>query len=324
MTEEHSIAERSGDDPIIWVEKYRPKTVDECILPERIKKTFKSYIRKKDFPNLLLTGTAGTGKTTIARALCNELNYDYIIINASDERNIDTVRTRIKDFASTSSLEGNKKAIILDEADGLNKESAQPALRAAIEEFTNTRFILTCNYKNKLIEPLRSRTSVVEFSVNSEEASKLKIEFLKRIFEILDLENVTYDQAAVGAVIKAHFPDNRRILNQLQGYCAGDGGEIDSGIIATLDSSNANNLVKMIKDQDFGACKQWVEDNADVEYGILYRAIYDEVYKEAKANSVMMLTELAADYNYKAAFVADIKLNTLAFISGIMSNIEFE
>ena len=310
-------------DKIIWVEKYRPQTVDECILPKAIKSKFKSYAKSGDFPDLLLTGGAGTGKTTIARALCNELGYDVDVINASDERNIDVIRGRITKFASQTSLSGNKKAIILDEADGLNASSAQLALRAAMEKFSNVKFILTCNYKNKLIEPIHSRTTTISFNIKKQDRTETAVEMLKRVFEILEKENIEYDKKVVGAVIKKYYPDNRRILNELQGYAKGC-GKIDNGMLGIMDKADTKELISACKDKNVPDIRQWVVNNIDTDPETLFREIYETFYKEVTPESVPQLIILIGNYLYNAAFVADQEINMMAFLMNVLGDVEFK
>lgn len=309
-------------DDLLWVEKYRPKTVNECILPDRIKQIFLNFVSSGNLPNLLLSGGPGIGKTTIARALCNDMGYEYILINASDERNIDTVRGVIRQFSSTMSLEGKPKAIILDEADGLNPNSAQPALRAAIEEFSHMRFILTCNTKNKLIPAIHSRTSTVEFNLQADEKESMKLKFLMRVFDILKKENIKFDQKVVGQIIKKFYPDNRRILNDLQKYSAG--GEIDSGILVNTKASDLDALVKAMKEKSMSACRQWVANNVDTDPVVLFREIYDKMLEEVNVSSIPGMVLVIADYQYKSAFVADQEINTMALVMSLLGSVEFK
>lgn len=308
-------------EELVWTEKYRPKTVDECILPARLKKPFKAFVKNRSFPNLLLSGSAGTGKTTIAKALCNELDYDYILINASDERNIDVVRGRIKSFASQTSFEGKSKAIILDESDGLNPSSAQPALRAAMEEFHTVKFILTCNYKNKIIQPIQSRASLVSFNIKAEERLDCAAQLLKRVFEILQEENIQFDKAAVGALVKKFYPDNRRILNELQAYS--QTGSIDSGIVAATSRLNTDDLVTNFKSKNFAGLRKWVVDNIDTDPEFMFADIYEGLYHAITPECVPQLIITLADYQYKSAFAANQEINMMGLMAEILRDVEF-
>ena len=262
------------NEQILWVEKYRPSKVEDCILPESIKNTFQEYVNKKEIPNLLLSGGAGVGKTTVAKALCEEVGCDYIVINGSDENGVDTIRIKIKNYASSVSLMGGRKVIILDEADYLNANSTQPALRGAMEEFAhNCTFIMTCNYKNRLIEPLHSRCSVVDFKISKKDMAKLATLFFKRVKEILGKENVEFDDAVVAEVIQKYFPDWRRVLNELQRYSAT--GAIDSGMLANLQDVSINLLVKMLKEKNFTEIRKWVKNNLDTDVNTLFTEFYD-------------------------------------------------
>lgn len=303
----------------LWVEKYRPKTISECVLPSRLKDVFQSFVDQKEIPNMLLCGTAGTGKTTVARALCNELECDYIIINGSDESGIDVLRTKIRDFASTVSFGGKTKVVILDEADYLNPNSTQPALRAFIEEFSkNCRFIFTCNFKNRIIEPLHSRTTVVEFKLKNTEKPKMASAFMSRIAEILDQENVTYSEQVLAELLMKYFPDYRRTLNELQRYSKS--GAIDEGILSNIAEVNMKGLVDCLKDKDFKKMRQWVSNNVDTDPQGLYRKIYDTLLD--KVVQVPHLVLLIADYQYKSAFVADQEINLTACLVDIMANVD--
>lgn len=301
----------------VWVEKYRPQKVADCILPEKIKNMFLSFLENKSFPNLLLSGTAGTGKTTVAKALCHELDYDYILINGSDQRNIDTVRFTIADFASTRSLSGSKKCILIDEMDSMT-DLAQKALRATMEQFPDVVFIFTCNYRNKIIAPLQSRTSVIEFNIEKSDKINLQMQFIKRVFDILNTEKIEFDKAAVTQVVKLYFPDNRRILNELQKYAAI--GKIDEGILTIRKTSNVEDLVKALKEKDLGECRKWVVNNIDTDVSILFRSIYDSLYTAVEAESVPELVILIGEYQYKSMFVADQEINFVALFCEILTS----
>mgnify|MGYP000595256403 FL=1 len=306
---------------LLWTEKYRPKTIEECILPERLKKPFQEYVNQKQIPNLLLAGGAGVGKTTVAKALCNEVGCDYIVINGSDESGIDTFRTKIKNYASSMSLTGGRKVIIIDEADYLNPNSTQPALRNAIEEFaSNCSFIFTCNYKNRIIEPLHSRCAVIEFSLKNGEKAKMASAFFKRIQSVLQSESVDYDDKVIAELIKKHFPDFRRIINELQRYS--QFGKIDTGVLAQIGDISISEIVKFIRDKDFGSIRKWVATN-DVDSNTLYRKLYESMYDVMKPQSIPQAVLILADYQYKAAFVADQEINTVACLTEIMVNCEF-
>lgn len=305
----------------LWVEKYRPKHIKDCILPESVKKQFQQFISKKEIPNLLLSGTAGTGKTTLARALCEELGCDYIIINGSDEgRQIDTLRTKIKQFASAVSFEGKTKVVILDEADYLNRDSVQPALRAFIENFSeNCRFIFTCNYSNRIIKPLHSRTTVIDFKIAPKDRPKMASKFLERMQYILTNENVDYSEKVLAELLMKYFPDYRRVLNELQRYSVS--GIIDEGILSNFQEINAKNLIESLRDKDWKKMRQWVVNNVDTDPQMIFRQIYDILLPEVKGIPHLVL--LIADYQYKAAFVADQEINLTACLTEIMANVEF-
>lgn len=306
---------------LLWTEKYRPKTIEDCILPERLKLPFQEYVNQRNIPNLLLAGGAGVGKTTVAKALCNEVGCDYIVINGSDESGIDTFRTKIKNYASSMSLTGGRKVIIIDEADYLNPNSTQPALRNAIEEFaSNCSFIFTCNYKNRIIEPLHSRCAVIEFSLKNGEKAKMASAFFKRIQSVLQSESVEYDDKVIAELIKKHFPDFRRIINELQRYS--QFGKIDTGVLAQIGDVSIAEIVKFIRDKDFGSIRKWVATN-DVDSNTLYRKLYDSMYDLMKPQSIPQAVLILADYQYKAAFVADQEINTVACLTEIMVNCEF-
>jgi DNA polymerase III delta prime subunit len=307
---------------LLWVEKYRPKTIEDCILPDAIKSTFQEYVNRKEIPNLLLSGSAGVGKTTIAKALCNEVGCDYIVINGSDESGIDVLRTKIKNYASSVSLAGGRKVVIIDEADYLNPNSTQPALRGAIEEFSsNCSFIFTCNFKNRIIDPIHSRCSVVDFKINGSKA-KMAAQFFKRVEWILEQENVTYSKDVVAAVITKHFPDNRRVLNELQRYSVS--GTIDSGILSNVADIQLDTLITALKSKDFGSTRKWVTANLDNDPVKIYRKLYDTLYEVLKPQSVPQLVLILAKYQYQAAFVADHEINMVACLTEIMVDCEFK
>jgi len=307
----------------LWVEKYRPKTIAETILPPSLKKTFQQIVEKGEFPNMLFTGTAGLGKTTVAKALCNELGLDYIIINGSEEGNIDTLRGKIKQFASSVSLSGGFKVVILDEADYLNPQSTQPALRGFIEEFANNcRFILTCNFKNRIIEPLHSRCGVYEFNTTKNSLANLSMQFYKRLKEILDKEGVIHEQKATADLIMKHAPDWRRILNEVQRlHISGTG--INSST-STNASNNFDTLATAIKEKNFKAMRRWVVDHMDVDTNAIFRGLYDNMNEYVEPQSIPQLVLILADYQYKDAFVADHELNIVACMTEIMAQVQFK
>jgi DNA polymerase III delta prime subunit len=307
----------------LWVEKYRPQTIEECILPQSLKKTFQQIVDTGDMHNMLLTGSAGLGKTTVARALCNELNLDYLIVNASEEGNIDTLRSKIKQFASSVSLSGGVKVVILDEADYLNAQSTQPALRGFIEEFSaNCRFILTCNFKNRIIEPLHSRCSVIEFNTTKKQLSELCALFMKRMQTILETEAVDYNNKILAELIMRYAPDWRRVINECQRYSSS--GQITSDILIGLSDQNIAALVKNLKDKDFKSMRAWVNNNTDIDSSVIFRRIYDTLYDYASPHSIPAIILVLADYQYKAAFVADKELNTVACLTEIMASSEWK
>ena len=309
-------------DHLLWTEKYRPKTIEECILPERLKTPFQEYVNQKNIPNLLLSGGAGVGKTTVAKAMCNEIGCDYIVINGSDESGIDVFRTKIKNYASSMSLSGGRKVIIIDEADYLNPNSTQPALRNAIEEFAgNCSFIFTCNFKNRIIEPLHSRCAVIDFGLKNGEKAKMAGSFFKRIQSVLQSENVDYDDAVIAELVKKHFPDFRRIINEMQRYS--QFGKIDSGILVQMGDVEISNIVKYIKDKDFGAIRKWVA-TTEIDAATLYRKLYDGLYDVLKPQSIPQAVIIIADYQYKQAFVADPEINTVACLTELMVSVEFK
>jgi DNA polymerase III delta prime subunit len=312
-------------DEFLWVEKYRPRTIEECILPDNIKKTFLDFLDKGEVPNLLLAGPAGCGKTTVAKALCNELGVDYYVINGSDEgRFLDTVRNNAKNFASTVSLASTAKhkVIIIDEADNTTND-VQLLLRAFIEEFSgNCRFIFTCNYKNKIVEPLHSRCAVVEFGIKGKERQGIAASFFKRIKTILDTEGVEYDNKVLVELINKHFPDWRRVLNEIQRYSSG--GAIDAGILATFSDVKVNNLIQNLKQKNFPEVRKWVVDNLDNDSGVLMRRIYDALYTSLANASIPAAVLIIAKYQYQIAFVADQEINLLACLTEIMVECEFK
>jgi DNA polymerase III delta prime subunit len=312
-------------DEFLWVEKYRPKTIEECILPSNIKKTFQDFLDKGEIPNMLLAGPAGCGKTTVAKALCNELGVDVYVINGSDEgRFLDTVRNTAKNFASTVSLQatGKHKVIIIDEADNTTND-VQLLLRAFTEEFSgNCRFIFTCNFKNKIIEPLHSRCAVVEFSIGGKQKPVIAAQFFKRIQTILDQESVKYESKVLVELINKHFPDWRRVLNECQRYSAG--GQIDTGILAHFSDVKVNDLVKKLKDKDFPEVRKWIVNNLDNDTNVLLRRIYDVLHDSLVPNSIPAAVLILAKYQYQMAFVADQEINMLACLTEIMVECEFK
>jgi len=309
----------------IWVEKYRPTTIDECILPKGIKKTFQDFVERGEIPNMLLSGPPGIGKTTVAKALCHQLGADYYVINGSDEgRFLDTVRTNAKNFASTVSLtsESKHKVIIIDEADNTTSD-VQLLLRASIEEFSkNCRFIFTCNYKNKIIDPLHSRCSVVDFSVNKKDKPTIAAQFFSRLTQILEQEKIDADKKVVAELINKHFPDWRRVLNECQRYSVS--GKIDSGILVTFSDVSVDELTKNLKQKNFSAVRKWTVDNLDNDPAVLLRRIYDALYSTLNNSSIPAAVLIIAKYQYQIAFVADQEINLLACLTEIMVECEFK
>jgi len=309
------------EQEFLWVEKFRPRTLEDCILPADQKKIFREMLAKGEIQNMLLCGGAGMGKTTIARALCEELQTDYIIINGSEESGIDVLRTKIKQFASTVSFSGKPKVVILDEADYLNPNSTQPALRAFMEEFSsNCRFIFTCNFKNRIIPPLHSRTAVVEFKLPKAEKPKIAAAFFKRVIEILAIEKIEADGKVVAKVIEKHFPDYRRILNELQRYSSS--GKIDEGLLVNMGEINMQDLISALKDKDWKKMRSWVVNNIDNDPQTLFRKFYDNL--SDSVIQVPQLILLLADYQYKSAFCADQEINLVACLTEIMAGVEFK
>ena len=311
-------------EDFLWVEKYRPKKVEDCILSDDLIDTFREFLLEGDMPNLLLSGTAGTGKTTVARALAEELGYTTLVINGSLDRNIDTLRNDISTFASTVSFDGGKKCVILDEADYLNPQSFQPALRGFIEHFSkNVRFILTCNFKDKIIEPIHSRTTYIDFRIDKKDLPPLMGEFMNRIISILENEGVkTESKPALAELIKRHFPDMRRTLNELQRYSAGR--VIDKGILARVGEANIGSLMMMLKDKNFTGMRQWVVDHIDTDPITIYRQIYDQMHKFLQPQSIPQVVLMIADYQYKQAFVQDAEINLVAFLTEVMVEAEWK
>ena len=310
-------------ETFLWVEKYRPKTVDDCILPSELKKSFSEFVKDKHIPNLILSGSAGTGKTTIAKAMVEEIGSTWMLINGSEESGIDVLRTKIKNFASTVSLEGGRKYIILDEADYLNPQSTQPALRGFMEEFhKNCGFILTCNYKNRLIEPLQSRCSNIDFTIRNGERVKLAESFFKRVQDILGQEQIKFEPKAIAELINKYFPDWRRCLNELQRYSTS--GQIDAGILVNLSSENIKELVSFMKAKEFTNVRKWIVNNLDNDPSRIFRTIYNSLYDNLDHSTIQHAVVIIADYQYKSAFVADQEINMLACMTELMSQVKFK
>ena len=304
----------------LWVEKYRPQTINDCILPDPLKKVFNEIVSTGEVHNMLLSGTAGLGKTTVAKALCQELDLDSMVINASEESGIDVLRSKIKQFASTVSLNGGRyKVVILDEADYLNAQSTQPALRGFIEEFSsNCRFILTCNFKNRIIEPLHSRCSVIEFNTNKKVLASLAMKFMIRLRSILQKENVQYNDKTLAELIMRYAPDWRRVINECQRYSSS--GEITNDILVGMSDKSIIELVTHLKNRNFKSMRTWVASNSDIDSSVIFRRIYDSVYEHADPSSIPGIILMLADYQYKAAFVADREINIVACLTEIMAS----
>jgi len=307
----------------LWVEKYRPKKVEDTILPDDLKRTFQQFVNNKEIPNLILAGGPGVGKTTIARAMLEEIGCSYIVINGSMNGNIDTLRNEIKNFASTVSFTGGRKYVILDEADYLNPQSTQPALRNFMEEFSaNCGFILTCNFLNRIITPLHSRCSVVQFKINKADRPKLATQFYGRVMNILKTENVEFEAKVLPELIMKFFPDWRRVLNELQRYSAT--GKIDSGILANAKDVSFKSLASSLKEKDFTTMRKWVVENLDNDPATFFRSVFDSMNEYVQPQSVPQLVLLLADYQYKSAFVADQEINMVAFLTEVMAACEFK
>ena len=310
-------------DTFLFVEKYRPTTVKDCILTKELQETFLKFVNQKNIPNLLLSGGAGVGKTTVAKAMVEEIGATWYMINGSEESGIDVLRTKLKNFASTVSLEGGKKYVIIDEADYLNPQSTQPALRGMIEEFhKNCGFILTCNFKNRLIPPLHSRCSVVDFIIPNEQKPKLASRFFARVGDILNSEGVKFEPKAVAELMNKFFPDWRRVLNELQRYSAS--GKIDAGVLVNLSESNLSELYKSLKDKNITEVRKWVVNNLDNDPVRIFRRVYDSLYDNLDSSTIPHAVVILAEYQYKSAFVADQEINMLAFFTELMGQVKFK
>jgi DNA polymerase III delta prime subunit len=307
----------------LWVEEYRPKTIDDCILPQSLKTLFQSFIDKGEISNMLFSGTPGVGKTTVAKALCEQMNCDWIMINGSEEGGIDVLRNKIKNFASTVSLSGGKKVVILDEADYLNPQSTQPALRGFVEEFhKNCRFILTCNFKNRIIEPLHSRFSNIEFRINNKDKPKLASQLMDRAIYILKEQNIEYEDKALVGLITKHFPDFRKLINELQRYSVS--GAIDAGVLVNISDENLKTLTAHLKAKEFGDMRKWVVNNLDNDPVKIFRKIYDSLNTSLQPETIPHAILIIADYQYKSAFVADQEINLVACLTELMSQVKFK
>jgi DNA polymerase III delta prime subunit len=308
---------------VLWVEKYRPQRIDDTILPAKTKAMFKKFVTDDSVPNLLLSGGPGVGKTTIAKAMLEEMGCDYIVKNGSLNVNIDTLRYDISTYASAVSLSGGRKYVIFDEADYLNAANVQPALRNFIEEYSsNCGFIFTCNFKNRIIQPLRSRLSEVDFSIETSDRPKLAMQFMKRVETILCMENVDYDKAVIAKVIQKHFPDFRRVLTELQSYAAS--GRIDEGIFVNLKQESLDEVFRLLKTKDFTNMRKWVANNADQDMNEMFRRIYDMASDKVEMRSLPGFIVTMADYMYKANFVADLEVNMVAFLTEVMIEAEYK
>ena len=310
-------------ESLLWVEKYRPRTIEDCILPETIKTTLRDVVSQNKIPNMMFTGTSGIGKTTAARAICNETQADYLIINGSDEgRMIDTLRTKLTQFCSTISLSGSRKVVIIDEADYMNADSVQPAMRNFTERFAdNCSFIFTCNYKNRIIEPIHSRCAVIDFSLKNGEKQVIAARFMKRVEGILSDESIDYDKEVIAKLVLKHFPDFRRVLNELQRYSTS--GEINSGVLANIKEMNLKELIDSLREKNFSKMRQWVVANVDNDPATVYRKIYDELYNVVDKGSIPQAVLTIAEYQYKSAFVADQEINLVACLVELMAECEF-
>jgi len=314
---------KQATNDFLWVESYRPKTIDDCILPDSLKSLFLAFIKKGEISNMLFSGTAGIGKTTVAKALCNQMNCDWIMINGSEEGGIDVLRNKIKNFASTVSLSGGKKVVILDEADYLNPQSTQPALRGFVEEFhKNCRFILTCNFKNRIIEPLHSRFSNIEFKVNPKDKPKLASKLFERAVYILKEQNVDYEDKVLVELITKHFPDFRKLINELQRYSVS--GSIDAGILVNVSDENLKTLVTHLKGKEFSDMRKWVVNNLDNDPVKIFRKIYDTLYTNLEPSTIPHAVLIIADYQYKSSFVSDQEINLVACLTELMSQVKFK
>ena len=310
-------------ESLLWVESHRPKTIDDCILSDTIKGTLSDLVKDEKVSNLMFTGPSGVGKTTAARAICDQTNSDYIVINGSDEgRMIDTLRTKMTQFCSTISIRGGRKVVIIDEADYMNPDSVQPAMRNFIEKFAeNCSFIFTCNYKNRIIDPIHSRCAVVDFSLNKQEKPEIAMQFLNRCDQILTDYGIVYDRDVVAALISKHFPDFRRVINELQRYSTS--GEITSGILANIGELNLNLLISALREKNFQNMRKWVVSNVDNDPATVYRKIYDKLYEVLEKSSIPQAVLIIADYQYKSAFVADQEINLVACLIELMAECEF-